>query len=249
MNIKLNKYISSYEVFARYLPAILTSLPFLILGYFLLRSQDTGDIITFLLSLNFVGYLSFSFVGLYFFAQLIRTTSKYFEKKYFHDQNGFPTTYFMLYANAEYSDAFKDAYREQVAKEMGFALLSRDEEVVDPLEGKRRLNDVTKRIILKVGDGVLVGKHNQWYGFFRNLIGGAIFAMIGCVLNTFLGFYALHHRGLVYLSILLFVAFGTLLLFRRQLIVQNAEAYAKQLHAEFMTARQRVRKKTIADGK
>src|SRR5437016_5411784 len=161
------KRISTYELFARYLPAILTSIPFLFLGYFLLHATGTRDLMTFLLSLKFFGYLSFSFIGLYFYSQLIRTTSKYFEKRLFHDRVGFPTTYFMLYANREYSDAFKDAYRKRVKKELGFALLSKTEEEANPVEAVRRLNDITKQIILRVGEGVLVGKHNQWYGFFR----------------------------------------------------------------------------------
>jgi len=242
------KHITAYELNARYIPAIITSMPFLLGGYFLLRNEETKDIMAFLLSLKFLGYLSLSFIGLYFYAQLIRTISKFYERKYFHDASGFPTTYFMLYANREYSEAFKGAFRDRVKKEFGFVLLSKNEEDTDPSEGQRRLNDVTKQIILKVGDGRLVGKHNQWYGFFRNLIGGTTFALIGSMVNILVGIYILHHKGLVILSCLMVVVYGMLLLFRRSLIVQHAEAYARQLYAEFMMERLRPQK-TIKSAK
>lgn len=140
----------------------------------------------------------------------------------------------MLYSNQEYSDAFKDAYRDRIKKEFGFTLFSKNEEEANTSEAVRRLNDITKQVILRVGDGVLVGKHNQWYGFFRNLIGGSVYALVCSALNVLIGYFVFQHRGLVVLSILLIIAYGTLLLCRKSLIVQNAEAYARQLHAEFM---------------
>lgn len=233
-SVKPIKNISAYEIYARYIPALLTGLPFIIGGFLLMKAAETKDILDFLLSLRFFGYISFTFIGLYFYAQLIRTVSKSFEKRYFHDQNGFPSTYFMLYANREYSDALKDAYRDKVKQEFNFLLSTRSEEEASRSEAIKRLNDITKRVILRVGKGVLIDKHNQWYGFFRNLIGGSIFGLLGSLSNLIVGYYILHDRGIVLISALLFVGYCALLLFRRPLIMQHAEAYARQLHAEFM---------------
>ena len=227
------KKISGYELFARYMPAILTAIPFLCLG-FLLMKGPTGDIIAFLMSLKFCGYLSISIAGLYFWAQLIRSTAKHFEKRYFMDKSGFPTSYLMLYSHVGYSDAYKDLYRKRIQKGFGFSLFSKDQEFQDPTEALRQLNDITKQVILRVGDGVLVGKHNQWYGFFRNLIGGAVYGVLGSVLNVILARYVLQEIGLLYISIPLVLIYCGLLLFRRELLIQHAEAYARQLHAEFM---------------
>lgn len=234
MNEKLQKHISTYELFARYLPAILTSVPFLLLGFALSRRSDTGDIMAYLLSLKFFGYLSMSFICLYFYAQIIRTTAKFFENRYFQKKRGFPSTYFMLYSDTTCSDAYKDEFRRRVKKTFGFQLSTKDEEQTNTGEATRRLNDITKRIILHVGDGVLVGKHNQWYGFARNLVGGSVYGAVGAALTFALGKWVLNQNTLAYTSICLCIPYALLFLFRRSVIVQHAEAYARQLHAEFM---------------
>jgi hypothetical protein len=89
-------------------------------------------------------------------------------------------------------------------------------------------------MILRVKDGVLVGKHNQWYGFIRNLVGGSVFGFVGTVIAFSLGHWVLNEKILAYSMIPLFVVYVLILLFRRSLIIQHAEAYARQLHAEFM---------------
>ena len=234
MDAKLQKHISTYELFARYLPAIVTSLPFLLIGYVLMRRDDTRDMVSFIISLKFFGYISMSFIGLYFYSQLIRSTAKSFEKNYFAKKRGFPTTYFMLYSDSECSGAYKDDFRTRVKKNFGFQLCSKDEELSNMAEATRRLNDITKQIILRVGDGVLVGKHNQWYGFIRNLVGGSVSGAIGAVAAFLLGRYILRDNILAYSAIPLCAVYCAILLFRRSLIIQHAEAYARQLHAEFM---------------
>jgi hypothetical protein len=234
MNDKLQKHVSTYELFARYLSAIVTSVPFLLIGFVLLRRDDTKDMMSFVISLKFFGYVSMSFIGLYFYAQLIRSTAKSFEKQYFHKRRGFPTTYFMLYSDSECSDVYKDDFRKRVKKTFGFQLCSKSEELSRPEEAMRRLNDITKQLILHVGDGILVGKHNQWYGFIRNLVGGSLYGVIGSIVSFPLGRYILNDSILAYSAIPLLAIYGAILLFRRSLIVQHAEAYARQLHAEFM---------------
>ena len=230
----LRKHVSTYELFARYLPAIVTSVPYLLLGFVLLHRNDTKDLMSFVISLKFFGYVSMSFIALYFYAQLIRSTAKSFEKLYFQEKRGFPTTYFMLYSDGECSEAYKDEFRKRVKRAFGFQLCTKEEERSNPIEAKRRLNDITKQLILSVGDGVLVAKHNQWYGFNRNLVGGALYGIIGAVTAFAFGRFVVGDTVLAYSAVPLFVMYGAILLCRRFLIVQHAEAYARQLHAEFM---------------
>lgn len=226
--------VSGYELYARYFPAILTGIPFLLLGFYLARGGETKQLLDFILSLRFFGYLSLSVILLYFYAQLIRTTSKTFEQSYFIRQKGFPTTYFMLYSNSAYSDAFKDAFRKRVQEVLGMSLCTKEEETATLGEAMKRLNDITKQIILHVGDGVLVGKHNQWYGFFRNLLGGCVYGAGVSVVNVLIGRFVFASNVLIITSLILFVAYISLLLVRKPIIVQHAEAYARQLLAEFM---------------
>ena len=234
MNEKIEKHISTYELFARYLPAIITSVPYLLIGFVLMHRDETKDVFSFFISIKFFGYVSMSFVCLYFYSQIIRTTAKHFERKYFHNKRGFPSTYFMLYSDTEYSEKYKDQFRQSVEKVFNFQLCSKNEERENPGEAIRRLNDITKRIILRVGDGVLVAKQNQWYGFNRNLVGGTVFGVIGAIITFVLGWWVFKQPILVYSGACLFFVYGVIFIFRRPLMIQHAESFARQLHAEFM---------------
>lgn len=227
--------VSGYELYARYFPAILTGIPILLLGFYLSKGGEIKQLLDYIISLKFFGYVSLSVILLYFYAQLIRTTSKAFEQSYFIKRKGFPTTYFMLYSDSTYSDAFKDAFRQRVQQMPGLSLCTKEEEIATPGEAVNRLNDVIKQVILRVGDGVLVTQHNQWYGFFRNLIGGCIYGAAVSFANVLIGHFVFVSNVLTFLSLILFVIYITLFLVRKPIMVQHAEAYARQLLAEFMS--------------
>jgi len=229
------KLFDSYTIFARIFPSIISSLPLLLLWYSLSENVQLTKLISFLLSIKFFGAISITVIFLYFYAQLIRITSKYFENKYFIKNKGFPTTYLMTYENDAYSEVYKDQYREFVRKNFNLELLSKNEEKSNIIEARKRLNETTKLIILKIRDGVLVKKHNIWYGFFRNLIGGSIYSIIFCLLNVFVSHFLLKNLTLTIFSIVLLTMYLVVFLFRNTILKQNAEAYAKQIISEFFS--------------
>jgi hypothetical protein len=189
---------------------------------------------TYILNLKFIGSVTFGVVFLYFYAQIIRTASKFLEGRYFLRESGFPTTYLMLYGDSSFSRSYKDAFRARAKIAFNIILPTEEEENEDFLETKRRLNEITKHIILQLGSGHLILKHNVWYGFFRNLVGGSIFSSLFCILNIYVGAVALKNPTLWASSTILLICFAFILLCRRSILVQHAEAYAKQLIAEFM---------------
>ncbi len=226
---------NSYTLYARFFPAIISALPLFILWFFLAENRQLNELLTFLLSIKFYGGVTISVVALYFYAQIIRIASKYFENKYFIDNLGFPTAYLMTYADSTFSKSYKTKYRELVKKHFNVDLLNEAEEVQDVSEARKLLNEVTKQVILKVGDGRLVKKQNIWYGFVRNLIGGTLFSIIFCCINIAVGLTVCKNMLLIIVSVVLLIMYGILFLFRRQILKQNAEAYANQLIAEFIS--------------
>ena len=91
-------------------------MPLFILWFFVSDNIQIKELGIYLLSLKFYGGVTLSVVFLYFYAQVIRITSKYFENKYFVKNLGFPTTYLMTYADGTFSKYYKDKYRERVKK-------------------------------------------------------------------------------------------------------------------------------------
>jgi len=225
----------TYTIYARFFPGILSAMPLFVLWYFLLQEPKWNDLLTFIISLKFLGTISLSVVFLYFYSQFIRITSKYFENKYFVNATGFPTTYLMLFENQMFSDDYKVRFREKVMKTWKLEALDKEGERSQPVEAKKRLNEAFNHIRLKVGNGILVAKHNIWYGFYRNLIGGTIYSSIFCIVNILIGRLLFESTTLVSLSIFLLLAYCFIFVFRKEILVQNGEAYARQLISEFMS--------------
>lgn len=234
MNKSAKNPLDSYTLYARVFPALISALPLFILWYFISAMGELSGLMTYILSLKFIGSVTFGLVFLYFYAQIIRTTSKFLEKRYFLKERGFPTTYLMLYGDSSFSRSYKDAFRIRAKIAFNIILPTEEEENEDFAETKKRLNEITKHIILQLGSGHLILKHNVWYGFCRNLVGGSIFSSLFCILNIYIGAVALKNATLWASSAILLILFVFILLWRRSILVQHAEAYAKQLIAEFM---------------
>ena len=228
---------NAYTIYARFFPCIISSLPLFILWFFLSENIQLKELVSYLLSLKFYGGITLSIVFLYFYAQVLRITSKIIQKKLFLDKTGFPTTYLMTYPDDTFSKNYKDKYRQLVKRQFDIDLLNESEEATDITEARKRLNEATQSIRLKIKGGYLVSKQNIWYGFVRNLVGGAIYSIIFCIMNIIVGSIWYKNPILIISSIILLVIYAIMFLFRKQIIIQNAEAYASQLIAEFMAGK------------
>ena len=141
----------------------------------------------------------------------------------------------MTYADNTISKSYKDKFRQLVKKQFDIDLLNESEEAADITEARKRLNEATQSIRLKIKKGYLVLEQNIWYGFMRNVIGGAVYSIIFCIMNIILGSIWYKNPILIISSIILLIVYAIVLLLHKQILIQNAEAYAKQLIAEFMT--------------
>lgn len=232
----MSRLFDRYGVQGRLFPSIISSLPLLVLAFFLSEDVELKELGRYLQSVKPYAGFGVSAVALYFYAQVIRFVSKLIEDSYFIRGPGFPTTYLMTYADGTHSKDYKDRYRGKVKRDFGMDLLDETQERQDPEEAKKRLAEATKQVILKVRKGQLVFKHNVWYGFIRNLIGGAVFSLAFCALNILLGFSVLKSHRLIAVSLALAIPYVFLIIFWKPLLKQNAEAYAEQLIAEYMHA-------------
>lgn len=227
--------IDRYTLQARFFPCVISALPLFVLAFFVSGDVELKQLAQFLGSLKFYGGITLSAVALYFYVQIIRFVSKLFEASYFTEAMGFPSTYLMTYADERYSRSYKDRYRELIKRDFDMDLLDETAEAEDTDEAKKRLNEATKQVILRLKDGHLIMKHNVWYGFVRNVIGGAVFSMAFCAVNIVSGAVILKNPRLVIISAVLVIPYAFLLVFWKPLMKQNAEAYAHQLFAEYVS--------------
>lgn len=225
-----------YTIVAQFFPALITSLPLIILTFFLIEDPQTEGLVNYVLNLKFAAEVSITIAILFLYSQLIRITSKYFQNKYFVRRKGFPTTYLLTYADNTFSNSLKDEFRLKVKHKFNFKLLSASEEVTNRDEANKLIDESIRQIIVVLGDNKLIKWHNIWYGFIRNLIGGVVFGLFFGLLCVISGILLLHEHLLVYVSACLFTIYLVILIFRKPLIIQVAEDYAKKLISEFMAA-------------
>ena len=237
----LKKVLNPYTIFARYLPALLSALPFFVIWYYLSDNFQLKGLASFILNIKLpeVGAITFSLAILHFYSLVIREISKYFQRQYFTGDKaeGFPTTYLMTYSDSTFSDSYKDKYRELILKQFDFELLNKEAENADIIEARKRLNEAAGLVNIEMENVYLVLKHNIWFGSLRNLIGGSIISMFFCIVGILLGLFLIENsKMMIFILALLFFFYLLLFLFRRPILVHNGEGYAQKLFAEFIKA-------------
>ena len=241
MQESLKKVLNPYTIFARYLPALLSSFPFFLIWYYLSDNFQLEGLSSFVLNIKLpeVGAITFSLAILHFYSLVIREISKYFQRQYFTGDRakGFPTTYLMTYSDSTFSDSYKDKYRKLILKRFNFELLNKEDENTDIIEARKRLNEATGLVNVEMQNVYLISKHNIWFGSLRNLIGGTIISILLCIVGILLGlFFIENSKIMIFILVFLFFLYLLLFLFRRLILVHNGEAYAQKLFAEFITA-------------
>ena len=232
------KIFANYTLTARMVPAFLCSLPVILLMYFSAQTPEVKLFSDYLAAIK-IGGISAYLLFLYFFAHVIRATSKYYENKYFINNKGFPTTYLMAYSDSKYTTEYKVRYKEKLKQHLNWELRDEEQERANYGEAKKRLDEATRLIIPYVGDGILVKSYNVWYGFVRNLIGGLVYSLLFCAINVWICQLLINKPLLLYFSCVLFTVYLVLYIFRKTILRQYAENYADKLIAEFMTIEKR----------
>lgn len=230
----MKKLFDSYTIIARIFPSIITALPLIILWFYIRNISGLDDLVKYLNDIKYLGDIGIITVSIYLFALIIRQISLKYQDQYF-ENSGFPTTYFLLFQNTEYTDEFKQQFRKKVKKLLNVNLPTKKMEKDDISKTKMRINEAIQQVIVVVGEKYLVKKHNIWYGFFRNLIGGTIIAILLSIVNIIIGILIIQNYQIIFVSIFLAVGFIVIYLFRKTLIIKSAEDYAKKLIAEFIS--------------
>lgn len=219
-----------YQLIARFFPSIIAAIPALLFQYFFLN-PEIENFVQYMGSLKFVGDITISIVILYFFSQTNRLIAKSFFEK---SETFLPTTDFLFFSNSEYSPDYKALIYNKIQDEFSLQLPSKEEQIADEINSRKRISEAISLVRKKVGSGTLLLQHNIEYGFWRNLIGGAIIASIFSIIDIY---FALAHYNyeILILSAALLVIYLILLIFHNSILGKIAKLYARVLFQEYMT--------------
>ena len=159
-------HVDSYDLKARYTPALIVSLPILIMLWtcFYHETETISKIVG--------GILSAAI--LYFISMLIRALVKKVEQGLWESWGGAPSTQIVLWKNDKIGDSLKQKYHEIVRQDLDLPMPTKEEEQADPEKAAKQIEDVFKRVkgvIRKYDQKGLWSIANAEYGFSRNLYG------------------------------------------------------------------------------
>lgn len=220
---------NQYNLQARIAPAIICAIPILLFQYFFL-SQEISNFLVFLGNLKFAGDFTISIVILYFISQV----NRYFSKTFFEKEEIYmPTTDFLLISNSEYSNEYKVKIYKKLEKDFGLKLPIEKEQKENEINSRKRISEIMSLARKKVGSGKLLLQHNIEYGFWRNLIGGTIFAALFSGITTYFS-YTESNKALFFISIILLIFYLFIFIFNKIIIGRFGKMYARVLIQEYM---------------
>ena len=224
-----------YTIIARFFPAIITSLPLVILSGFLI-GDDYIALFANLKYIKIIGLASTPVILFYLFAQINRFIAKeYFQKKYFKGELEMPTTMFLLHSDDSLSSEYKNNIRAKIENEFSVTLPSQINEEQNIENSKLRISESVSLVRNKVGAGNLLLQHNIEYGFIRNLIGGSPISLIITIVNIFLFWRIIPSFPAMITNIVLMFFYLMFIILSRFLIERYGVIYAKRLFQEYMT--------------
>lgn len=176
---------------ARFVPAVVTFVPVAVLIYLLLvQGMPTFyDTVYAMIQAHVNSFWKNATVlmAIYLWGMFVRMFSKWCESKFFKYELHFPTTDYLMWSNHVFPVAFKKVLHAKVAKDAGFGLLTREDELRDEHEARSLIATAVARMRDKTRGNKIVFWYNVTYGFVRNLTVGSFLSFVAAFALLCLG--------------------------------------------------------------
>ncbi|GHV59215.1 hypothetical protein FACS1894103_2150 [Campylobacterota bacterium] len=230
-----NIEINSYYLKARLFPTILTVVPTLILyNKYIAPVYHDGlnDIFTVLPTITDV-ILSFAIVFLLVLVNRF-LSKEIFQRIYFTDELNMPTTNILLKSNTEFETTIKQKIESKIKAMFDIDLLPVDEELQNEERARRLIVTTVSQIRNSLRGDAMLLRHNIEYGFFRNLIGGSLLAVIVSMVLLIYS-YLLCDCFTEILSLALIIIYLIPIILSNWIINKHGKYYAKILYEQFLS--------------
>jgi lysylphosphatidylglycerol synthetase-like protein (DUF2156 family) len=227
--------IDKYYIRAKLFPTVLTAAPvILFFNNFIapLYNENLANVFT---TLPTITNATFSAALVFLLILLNRFCAKeVFQKIYFQDELKMPTTNHLLWEDSFFEDSIKRKIRTKIRDKYDITLLSREEEAAEETRGRKLIKTAVSQIRISLKDNPMLLDHNIHYGFFRNLMGGSLLALIFSILILIFAFIY-SYQNLKLIGVLLIIVYLTPLLLSRFFIKKHGDYYSKILYEQFIS--------------
>ena len=220
---------------ARQLPALLTSIPILLLLNYGRVFLVNNDIFHYF---DFVPYLiqtGLSVAALFLQMQLNRFVSKeFFQHTIFKGSHDLPSTRMLLWSDNHFDKSTKTMIHKKIKEFYDMALPNAKAEQDDENEARKRASSAVSQIRNSLRYNAHLNQHNREYGFVRNLVGGSLVASTFSCINIVLAII-MCNTLLIAISIVILGIYMLFVLFGKLLVTRFGQYYADSLFEQFIS--------------
>lgn len=171
-----------YAIKARYAPAIIVSLPLILLTS-IVPPESYEQLFRYADQFAFVAEWGVNVVFVILLIYVIREIGKSVIAKHLFDSGlQSPTTEMLLWNTRYLSKAMKESLHYKIKSDFDIELLDEIREGEDEQEARLRIREAVGLVRHKVGNGRHTLQYNIRYGFWRNLTGGLPLAILFSIL-------------------------------------------------------------------
>ncbi|MGN6196281.1 MAG: hypothetical protein ACTHOB_15180 [Ginsengibacter sp.] len=220
---------------ARLFPALITSIPMLVYFNKIIAVKYYDALKNVVDILPLITHLGLSAAVIFLCVQINRLLAKeIFQRLYFKEETYMPTTNFLLWKDRFYDDSIKTKVREKIKDKYGITLLQPTDEQQNEDRARSLVTTAVSQIRIALKGNKMLFQHNIEYGFWRNLIGGCVLAILFSAITFFYG-KSNAADDLTMLGIILFIVYLLPILFSKPIIKSYGRYYAKILYEQFLS--------------
>lgn len=226
-----DKIISNFDKYnreARVYPTIISSLPGLIL-YFYIAKITTNIVISAFSSIFVLSIL------VYFATDIVRNIGKYTEKTFYKKESLFPTTEFLLHKNHNFSKEKKESIYEKIKRDYNIKLSSEAKERNNEPEARKKITEAVGLIRQKMRNNPILLQRNIRYGFWRNLVSVSIISFFISTFCAMVAFFIFENDGLMIIECCFSILSISLWIYKEKLINFFGIEYTEQFYLEYLS--------------
>jgi hypothetical protein len=225
---------NKYYLQARLAPTVLTSIP-LMVAYYTILSPLIEKHFNNVKLLPTISDITLPFAFIFLLVQINRLISKeIFQRMFFHDELKMPTTNYLLHSSNYFNVPTATKIREKILSDFNIELYETSIERQDEPGARKQITVAVSQVRNKLRNNQMLLRHNIEYGFFRNLIGGCVLAIL---ISIFLIIYfnILSESTLKLVAIGLTIAYSIPVLLSKYLVNRYGKYYAKILYEQYLS--------------
>ena len=220
---------------ARLFPAVITSIPMLVFLNKVIAVQYHDALKNIYEVLPLIAHLGLSAAVIFLCVQINRLVAKeVFQRLYFKEEQFMPTTNHLLTNNTYYTQRIKEKIRSKILSRFGINLLNAQEEQHNEMNARKSIATAVSQIRIALNENAMLLRHNIEYGFWRNLIGGCLLAILFSV-ATFVFGILYHQQDLKTIGVICFIIYLIPILLSKPIIKYYGMYYSKILYEQFLS--------------